>query len=94
MTRVLILLLLFLSIPDSFCLAQAKLKAGPTGLIGLVVDAKTNQPIPNVSVMLVGGDRGTKTDAIGAFVFDKLSLGKHTLHVSHISYQSKTRKNT
>ncbi len=93
MIRTLFLLLFLLFIPDLFCLAQEKPKSGKARLYGQVSDAKTSKSIPGASVMLVGKDRGTISDSVGAFTIDKLPIGNYSLHVSHISYKSRIIEN-
>ncbi|MCP4703740.1 MAG: TonB-dependent receptor, partial [candidate division Zixibacteria bacterium] len=88
MIRTLFALLFLLFVTNQFCFAQEK-----QCLSGLIIDTKTEKPIPGVSVMVKGTDIGTISDSAGFFSIDDLPVGKQTLCVSHISYKSKTIKN-
>lgn len=93
MIRLLFLLLFLLLISVTLCLAQEKPIYGDSRLFGSVVDSKTGLPIPGVSILLVGSERGVISDTLGIFELDKLPTGNYKLLVSHISYESKTIKN-
>ena len=49
------------------CIATAVVAQKPTVLRGIVIDSLTSEPLSNVSVTLVGSDRGATTDVAGRF---------------------------
>ena len=55
-------------------------------LLGRVVDAGTGSPISGASVVLVGIDRGTETDAQGRFEILRLAEGRYVVVASHVGY--------
>ncbi|WP_264520439.1 SusC/RagA family TonB-linked outer membrane protein [Flavobacterium sp. N1994] len=75
------LLFLFLLLPLSV-LAQSNLS-------GVVVDEKSNQPLPGVNVTVQGANQSTSTDFDGKFQLNKLKSGDKILF-SFIGYESKT----
>ena len=77
------LLLLFLLLPISV-LAQSTLS-------GVVVDSKSNQPLPGVNVTVKGAAKGTSTDFDGKFQLAGLKNGD-VLELSFIGYTTKTVK--
>lgn len=56
---------------------------------GRVIDEKTNQPIPAVSVYLNNTTFGGKTDASGNFSFSCTLSGEANLIISHVAYERK-----
>jgi hypothetical protein len=58
-------------------------------IVGRVVDAESESPLPNVNVWLTGTLIGTSSDSSGRFVIDKLSRGTYALEVSHLGYKRK-----
>jgi outer membrane receptor for ferrienterochelin and colicin len=69
-----------------FCLAAAAL-AGTTGKIaGKVTDAKTNEPLVGVNVLVVGTTRGGSTDVDGEYFVLNVPPGSYSLRVSAVSY--------
>jgi len=54
---------------------------------GKVIDAETLSPIPNCHVYISGTTIGTVTDEEGNFKVNGLILGRHTLVISHVSYE-------
>lgn len=57
-------------------------------LRGLVRDADTGQLLEGVSILLEGTDRGCITDSLGAFRMDDISIGRYSLSISFIGYQT------
>ena len=55
---------------------------------GYVVDARSGEPLPTASVILVGTDRGAATNLDGFFVVDFLKPGIYRLHISYLGYQN------
>jgi iron complex outermembrane receptor protein len=75
------LLFLFLLLPFSI-LAQNTLS-------GVVVDKKSNQPLPGVNVTVQGANQSTSTDFDGKFQLNKLKNGDKIV-LSFIGYDSET----
>ena len=75
------LLFLFLLMPLSI-LAQSSIS-------GVVLDAKTNQPLPGVNVIVQGASNSTTTDFDGKFLLNGLKNGDKIV-VSYVGYQSET----
>ena len=75
------LLFLFLLLPLSV-LAQ-------NNLSGVVVDKKTNQPLPGVNVTVQGASKGTSTDFDGKFQLAGLKNGDKIVF-SFIGYDNET----
>jgi len=74
------LLFLFLLLPFSL-LAQS--------LSGVVVDKKSNQPLPGVNVVVQGANQSTTTDFDGKFKLAGLKNGDKVV-LSFIGYESQT----
>src|SRR3954463_961246 len=61
-----------------------------TGRIsGKIVDSKTGETLPGATVVLKGTTKGASADFDGNFSLNNVPLGKVTLVVSFISYDSK-----
>lgn len=73
-----------------FLLCLFSLSAMAQGLRGTVRDAKTNQPMPGVTVVLVGTSAGTITNANGQYSFSSLADGKYTARYTFIGYQTQS----
>lgn len=73
-----------------FILAHATLPAQPyTGSItGTVVDAATQEPLPGVSVLVVGApSTGTASGENGSFIIQRLPVGTYSLRISAVGYE-------
>ncbi len=68
----------------TFCQAQTLTST----LRGNVKDFDTNQPLAGATVQLVGTEKGTVSDATGAFRFDQLPTGRYNLSVSYLGYET------
>ncbi len=75
-----VLILLFISIN---VFAQGKGK-----IAGTVVDAKTNDPLPGVNILLKGTYYGAATDFNGKYVISGINPGTYTMQVSLIGYKT------
>jgi outer membrane cobalamin receptor len=53
---------------------------------GTVIDSKTNEPLENVSVLLVDNKKGTTTNRKGFFEFKNLKKGNYTIVTSIVGY--------
>ena len=58
-------------------------------LSGVIVDSKTNQPLPGVNVNVQGSSNGTSTDFDGKFKLSKVNSGDK-LVISYIGYTNQT----
>ena len=64
------------------------LNAQITGrIIGKVVEAETNSPLPGANIIIEGTTRGAATDANGRFIIRKVPPGTYTIRVSFLGYQ-------
>jgi outer membrane receptor protein involved in Fe transport len=77
----------------TLCYASAALGQG-AGLRGTVVDSLSGQPLPGVSVGLVGQPSATSTDALGQFQLSKLAGGTYTLRLAALGYRATTQSLT
>ena len=64
---------------------------GTAALRGLVADSLSGQPLPGVSVGLVGQPGGTATDALGQFRLAGLAAGTYQLRFGALGYRSTTQ---
>lgn len=62
---------------------------------GKVVDHETKQALIGANIVILNSDpiKGTATDINGNFVLEKVDIGRHTLHVSCLGFESKTIAN-
>lgn len=59
---------------------------GAATLYGIVTDAETGEPIPDVLVTLNGGS--TYTDSAGAYTFADIASGEYVLEFSKEGYET------
>lgn len=59
----------------------------PTTVRGIVLDSLTHQPLPHVSVLLIGSDNGTKSNSDGAFSITTKADFSH-VRVSLLGYKA------
>ena len=55
---------------------------------GRVVDSDNNQPLMGASVQIVGTSSGTVTDSSGRFYFNGVAIGRYSIQVSSVGYQT------
>lgn len=83
-------LLTLLVILCSFVSLHAQ-NLGPVGIItGTVVDKKTQEPIPSVSISLEGNNIGTVTDVDGNFRLEEVEPNTYNLRVKSVDYREQT----
>ncbi|MBC7493697.1 MAG: TonB-dependent receptor plug domain-containing protein, partial [Flavobacterium sp.] len=58
-------------------------------LSGIIIDSKTNQPLPGVNVNVQGSSNGTSTDFDGKFKLSKINNGDKIV-ISYIGYTNQT----
>ncbi len=58
---------------------------------GIVKDAETNEPLPSVTVVVVGTVLGTPTDANGKFVLLNVPVGDKSIRAAAVGYSSETK---
>lgn len=64
---------------------------GPTGnLSGKIIDQSTQQTIPGANVVIRELDRGTSSNADGAFTFENIPAGIYTIEISFVGYRTRT----
>lgn len=67
-------------------------KRTDANIVGHVVEKKTGEHLPYMTVSLKGTTIGTTTDATGHYFFKNLPEGTFILHVSAVGYKSEERK--
>lgn len=74
-----------------FFLAISAGSMAQTGTIkGVIVDAKTDEPLIGASVLIEGTTHGAAADLDGNFVIQNVPAGSHTLIASYVSYLQET----
>jgi len=76
-------LLIIMSFPLQTIFAQ-----GSGSVSGRVVDKGTGEPLIGANVMIVNTNLGTATDYDGKFTIHHVPIGKRTLQISYIGYQT------
>jgi TonB-dependent starch-binding outer membrane protein SusC len=85
---------LFLLLCTVFAVAEAASQSATQGVVAGRVQSQTGQPIANAQVQIVGTNRGTLTDARGAFQLTNVPAGVQQIRVSSIGFRSETREVT
>lgn len=62
---------------------------------GRVVDEQTKAPLPGATVVVMGSNprKGTATDVDGWFTLEKVPVGRISLNISYVGYESRTIRN-
>jgi len=60
----------------------------PGALSGNILDAKTNEPLPGVNIILRGTYYGAATDLNGNFSIKNISPGSYNVEISFIGYKT------
>ncbi|MEX0593719.1 MAG: TonB-dependent receptor plug domain-containing protein [Balneolaceae bacterium] len=81
--------LFFLVIFSLSLIAATPLMAQEGTLDGQLLDARTGQPLPGVTLYIPELDRGTASDVDGQFSIDRLPYGEYTLRLSSVGYQTR-----
>ncbi|OGG43501.1 MAG: hypothetical protein A3F84_29520, partial [Candidatus Handelsmanbacteria bacterium RIFCSPLOWO2_12_FULL_64_10] len=77
----------------SLFVSAGGVEAGTTGKVtGVVKDATSGEPLPGVSVVIVGTRRGGVTDASGTYIVLSVEPGTYTLTATLVGYQGETKR--
>lgn len=57
-------------------------------IVGHVIDKKTGEHLPYITIAIKGTTIGTTTDATGHYFLKEVPIGKHTIEASFIGYES------
>jgi hypothetical protein len=71
--------------------AQPQAPLGTATLTGVVTDAESGTPLPNVNVFIASSTLGTATDQEGRFRLTGVPLGAQRLVVSNVGFATQTR---
>ncbi len=71
-------------------LVWVTIQAMAQSIVGVVTDAKTNEPLIGAMVTVKGTDRKAVTDIDGKFRLDGLRSGKYALLVTYVGFKSQT----
>ncbi|MGM0506496.1 MAG: carboxypeptidase-like regulatory domain-containing protein [Bacteroidota bacterium] len=82
-------ILFSISVCSIFLISASPLMAQQGDLSGRVLDDRTDEPIPGVSIYLPELDRGTASDAEGRFAIEGLPRDEITLRLSSVGYQTR-----
>jgi outer membrane receptor for ferrienterochelin and colicin len=67
--------------------------AGTNGILeGIVRDKKTGEPLPGVTILLMGHDRGIASGIDGRFELQNIRAGVYDVRVSHVGYRASVLK--
>jgi iron complex outermembrane receptor protein len=84
--------ILILSIMPSLVLVSTVALAQSTGILfGKVINKETKVPLPGASVLVVGTPFGASADKDGAYRFQNLPVGQHTVTARYVGYTSRTK---
>lgn len=69
-------------------LMQTNIAAQTTGSIsGVITEAGINEPLPTVSVRILGSNLGAATDLDGRFVIRNVRPGEYTIEISFLGFK-------
>lgn len=57
-------------------------------VIGTIVDAKTNEPLPGANIIIIGTMMGASSDLQGNFIIPKIPAGKYNLKATMMGFKS------
>ena len=69
--------------------AKAQNSSFTQSIKGTVIDAESKKPLPNATVTINSFSKGVITDSLGNFTIINIPVGRQTLHVSLMGYDSK-----
>jgi len=73
-------------------LASSQVRAQGTGTItGRIVDSASAQPVANVNIVIMGGQRGTLSRDDGGFTLANVPAGAYTVRASRIGFRPQTQ---
>ena len=70
--------------------AVASAQSGPGRLTGIVTEAESSQPVPDVAVTVVGFPQATRSDAAGRYLIAALAPGNYTIRFARIGFAART----
>jgi len=85
LVRLILLIFLFGSV-NNFC------QNGYGNISGKIIDISTNEGLPNVNIYFSRTTFGTTSDYNGVYYIKNIPIGKYTLVVSIIGYETKVKK--
>ena len=56
---------------------------------GVVFDAQTMETLPGATIVILEDNTGSISDVSGNFILENIEVGRHTLQVSYVGYESK-----
>ena len=80
--------IVFIGISLLICLGLWAQEVTDAHLVGHVLDEKTGEHLPYVNIQLKGTDIGTVTDESGHYFLKNLPVGKQTIIVSYVGYET------
>ena len=80
--------IVFIGISLLICLVLWAQEVTDAHLVGHVLDEKTGEHLPYVNIQLKGTDIGTVTDESGHYFLKNLPVGKQTIIVSYVGYET------
>lgn len=57
---------------------------------GVVIDADSKKPLAGAAVMLLNSNKGTTTDSLGQFKLNNINVGRQSLTISSLGYETRT----
>ncbi len=92
MKRIIFLLILYICVTTTFAQADAALeRRTDANIYGHVLDSKSGEHLPFVTIKLKGTTIGITTDHTGHYFLRNLPVGEFTLEASMIGYRSAVR---
>lgn len=86
---------LFLAVVASLLATSSIAAQDASGTVrGRITDAESQQPLPNVSVVVVGSTRGATTQADGSYIIAGAPIGQQTIRASRIGYAPQSQSVT
>lgn len=82
------IILLMLIVSSIYATNHDNTQKTDTNIKGYVIDKKTKEPLPYITIGIKGTTIGTTTDATGHYFIKSLPLGKYTLIAKYIGYKT------
>ncbi|HEY7232585.1 MAG TPA: SusC/RagA family TonB-linked outer membrane protein [Gemmatimonadaceae bacterium] len=78
----------------TLCAGVANAQQQRPAIVGRVTERGSNSPIPDANVVIVGMQRGARTDENGSYRIADLAPGTYTLRVTRLGYSASARQIT